>query len=287
MMQSVSSVGGLCRIALFGGTLLLAASSSLRAQGPDSVRITVRVVDSAGAPVREADVTLTVRGSSTIVRQTDSSGRAAMMIARDTVSLALLVRRIGFQPNRLDFELPRTPSVTVNLVLADLAYVLDTVPVNARETIRQRNYFIDSSAIFTSGRTIIDGWDILRKLRPRIAYGVRGVCPGVQQVWINGQWIPPETVVLNDMVMFGEPTVSAKVTPHLANGSSPPESRAATMSLLASIHPEHVAQMTFRDCKDDAIAGLHSTSALFIVLKNGIAFDPGKGTYVVKPDKHK
>jgi hypothetical protein len=44
--------------------------------------------------------------------------------------------------------------------------------------------------------------------------------------------------------------------------------------------------MTFRDCFDTAINGMHSTNALFIVLKNGIAFDPAKGSYVTKNGKH-
>jgi hypothetical protein len=132
--------------------------------------------------------------------------------------------------------------MTIYAVLADLAYSLGTVPVNARESVRKRNYFIDSTAISNSGRTIFDGWDILRKLRPRIAYGIRDVCPGVQAVWINGRWIPPETVVFNDMVMAREPTVSSRVTPHLARTiPTSLDHRVAAMSALSLIHPEHIA----------------------------------------------
>jgi Carboxypeptidase regulatory-like domain len=282
----MTSVRRLLWLALAGG-LLSFASSHVAAQRPDSVAVTLRVIDSAGVAVRAADVIVSVRGGVPVARtQTDTAGHATVAIPRHAVLLELLVRRIGFQPYRLDFDLPADQSMTINVVLADLAYSLDTVPVNARESVRHRDYFIDSATIRTSGQTIFDGWDMLRKLRPLVAYGIPYVCPGVREVWINGRWIPPETVVVSDMIIAREPVPSA-ATPHLSSRALNPRDlhRVTAMSALALIHPEHIAQMTFRDCMDTAIKAFHSTSAVFVVLKNGIAFDPTKGSYVLKTGK--
>ena len=203
-------------------------------------------------------------------------------VARDTVPLELLVRRIGFKPYRLDLALP----ATIGIVLADLPYALDTVAVDARGSVRHRNYFIDSTSIANSDRLIFDGWDLLRKLRPRIVEGpIPGYCPGVQEVWVNGRWIPPETVVINDLVVAREVHAPTKATPHLARTKGVPP-RVATMSALAMIRPEHIAELTFHDCFDYAIKGTHSMNAVFVVLKPGIGFDPAKGSYVTTNAKH-
>jgi hypothetical protein len=270
------------KLLLTGSFLVGALSATLQAQRRDSVTLTLRVIDSAGAAVRAADVLVSTRGGSTIARgQTDSVGRAKIAVARDTVPLELLVRRIGFKPYRLDLTLP----ATIGIVLADLPYALDTVSVDARGSVRHRNYFIDSTSIANSDRLIFDGWDLLRKLRPRIIEGpVPGICPGVEEVWVNGKWIPPETVVINDLVVAREPRISARARTHVFKmpEASP---RITTMSALAMIRPEHIAELTFHDCFDYAIKGTHSMNAVFVVLKPGIGFDPAKGSYVVNSGK--
>jgi len=264
--------------------MLCALAIPLGAQRRDSVALTLHVIDSAGAPVRAADVTVSARGGSPIAHgQTDSVGRATITVPRDSIPLELIVRRMGFKPYRVDVELP----ATIGVVLADLPYSLDTITVDARESVRHRNYYIDSAAIAHSDRPIYDGWDLLRKLRPRIVEGPKLLgCPGVQNVWVNGRWIPPETIAINDLVVAREPRMSAKATPHLAiTRGAPP--RVTTMSALAMIRPEHIAELTFHDCFDSAIKGIHSMNAVFVVLKPGIGFDPAKGSYVVKSGKEK
>lgn len=277
----------LVRTALTAG-LLLVASHPLRAQLSDSVTLHLRVVDSAGVAIPLADVVVS-RGNTRLVgRQTDDAGRVAFRIPRDSTLFTISARRIAFQPYRRDFAPPADDSLTIRVVLADLVEALDTVVVTDRQSVRRRNYYIDSTTIAHSGRTIFDGWDILRKLRPRIAYGLPYVpgCGGVENVWINGKWIPPEWIHLNEMVMMREPGASA-ATPHLNATSPPATGREAAMSIMAAVHPEHIAELSFKDCFDYAIKGLHSTNAVFIVLKPFIGFDPKRGTYDSRLDKKK
>ena len=274
--------------AAFTALLLTAAVAPMvSAQGTDSVAVVVRVVDSAGVPVAGADVALRTRTSSIVARaQTDKDGRAALSVPRNGPVAEVFVRHVGFQPFTHALSTPLDGSVTIAVVLADLAYALDTVAVNSRESLRRRMYYIDSMTIARSSRAVYDGWDLLRKLRPDIAYGRDPVnyCPGVQNVFVNGQWIVPETVVINDMVAAREPQSNGAVTPHLAARGQPRGfGRIAAMSIMAMIKPEHIAEMTYRDCRDKEIAGPHSKNALFVILAPGIGFDPGKGTFAIKP----
>jgi hypothetical protein len=55
-------------------------------------------------------------------------------------------------------------------------------------------------------------------------------------------------------------------------------------SVLASIHPEHIGEMTFHDCDDFSMRGASTRNALFVVLKPGVAYSPGLGSYVLNED---
>ena len=43
--------------------------------------------------------------------------------------------------------------------------------------------------------------------------------------------------------------------------------------------------MNYKDCMDTSMPGLHASSALFIVLKPGVAYEAGRGSYVVGAPK--
>src|SRR6185503_6678690 len=53
-----------------------------------------------------------------------------------------------------------------------------------------------------------------------------------------------------------------------------------SMTVLSEIKPEHIAEMTYIDSMDSSIGKIGSEGGLFIVLKPGVAYDPGKDTYV-------
>lgn len=51
-------------------------------------------------------------------------------------------------------------------------------------------------------------------------------------------------------------------------------------SILTSIRPEHVAEMTFNDCFETYIKINHGANSVFVILKAGVGFEPGLGSYV-------
>src|ERR1051325_8354122 len=270
-------------------TLLLSLlPASLAAQRADTAVVSVRVISPLGLGVALADVSVR-KGDTVIARaQADSDGQARLVVPR-TTSASVLGRRLGYKPASQPLPYPLQPKNALVVLLAeDAPAALDTVRVSSREAIRVRKYFIDSSAIAASPVRIANAWDVLKYLRPDAAFG-RGQdygCPGVEEVFINGEWVVPETVLIDPIVTARELRGGSSATPHLSRASSPRarvSHRLTSINALAMIKPEHIAQITFRDCRDKPIAGMHSTSAVFVVLKNGIAFDPATGSFPIRP----
>lgn len=287
----------ICAITRVGlTTAALVSSAAVMAQGQtrDSVAVLVQVVDSVGSPVMGANVAVRLRNGPTIAQAvTDKNGTVTVAILRNAVIPEVFVRHVGFRPYSQVLPLPLDDSNTVHVMLVGLSATLDTVKVNARESLWHRTYYIDSTAIAQSPRLVQDGWDILKKLRPEIAFGRDpwDNCPAVQNVFINGKWIVPQWISL-------DPVVVARETPpppppdlsrtgggvgrgHVSKPITPPSMVA--INVMALIKPEHIAELSYRDCRDKEIAGSHSRNAVFVILKPGIGFDPAQGSYVVKP----
>src|SRR6185503_9377373 len=53
-----------------------------------------------------------------------------------------------------------------------------------------------------------------------------------------------------------------------------------SMTVLSEIKPEHIAEMTYIDSMDSSIGKIGSEGGLFVVLKPGVVYEPGKATYV-------
>jgi hypothetical protein len=51
-------------------------------------------------------------------------------------------------------------------------------------------------------------------------------------------------------------------------------------TVLSWIHPEHVAEMRYANCWDTSMPEIGTNDALYIVLKPGVKFGWGRGTYV-------
>jgi hypothetical protein len=49
---------------------------------------------------------------------------------------------------------------------------------------------------------------------------------------------------------------------------------------LYEIEPEHIAEMRFRDCFDTTVPDVGGMNALFVVLKPGVVYEPGVGSFV-------
>jgi len=279
------------------GLACLVPAARARGQAPNRP-LDVHVIDETGMRVPAVLTLLLDRAGTTIRRGvTDSLGRTLLM-APAGVPLTVQVRHLGYAMAQRNVLVPLSgqaaragDTAVVTLVLRRVVSSLDTVRVTAQESLRRRIYHIDSTTIATSTRTLFDAWDVLTKLRPDIAYG-RGFCPGVHDVWINGEWIPPELVSPNDMAIArARARAPSTATPHLnaqrstAEIAHPgmPSTRDMVVSLLSEIPPEDIAEMTFHACGEAPMPELHTDDALFITLKPGLGFDPGRGVYRAAP----
>ena len=91
---------------------------------------------------------------------------------------------------------------------------------------------------------------------------------------VNGRRIDPLLVPTDEMAQ-------ARVKRIKPVDSIPPPH---ILAVLTSIHLEHIAEMTYHDCTDMSVGKIGSDRALFVVLKPGIGFEPGRGSYVVAAD---
>jgi hypothetical protein len=273
------------RLGAFVAPLTIAAcalASRAAAQSTPSRPLAIRVRDESGMRVPDVDVTLLDSASRTIrYAVTDSIGQI-VLIAPTRRALRLRVQRIGYRLLERRIEVADgVDTAFVGIVLKRAAQSFDTVRVTAEQSLRNRVYHIDSTAIAASTRTLFDAWDVITKLRPDIAYG-RGPCGGVEDIWINGEWIPPELVSPNEVAIERLRTSApSAATPHLNAHRGAARGRPMIVSLLSLIKPEDIAEMTYHDPCSPPMQQMHTDAALFIVLKPGIGFDPGRGTYNV------
>src|SRR6185312_6988277 len=84
-------------------------------------------------------------------------------------------------------------------------------------------------------------------------------------VWVNGRRI---------RIMPPDEAVVARQHGILAGLSKP------SMTVLSEIKPEHIAEMTYIDSMDNSVGKIGSEGGLFVVLKPGVVYEPGKETYV-------
>jgi carboxypeptidase family protein len=282
--------------------VLHAARAQTPAPAPVSA-VQVRVRDSAGVAVGGAEVAVVrglndVRGSAT----TDGRGTAAVRItAAAGDEYQLVVRKIGYA--RADrFVTLDHDSLTFDIPLRRSVQSLAPVVVSAEQDIERKAYHIDADEIARSDRVLIDATDILAKLRPDMICGrscrpmaaaaartmapVRK-CPTLAfspvrrcpvdnsppsletNVWVNGRRI--RIVPLDEMALARQHGVLGGLKP-------------GSMTVLSEIKPEHIAEMIYADEFDTSVGKTGSDSALFIILKPGVAYEPGRPSYVAMPE---
>jgi hypothetical protein len=180
---------------------------------------------------------------------------------------------------------------------------LTPVVVTAEQDLKRKSYHIDADAIANSDRVLIDATDILTKLRPdmicgrscspmaavaattrtaarkcpMLAFQQKATCPVDDtppplstNVWVNGRWI--RTVIPSEMALARRTGMLAGLLP-------------GTMTVLSEIKPEHIAEITYLDEFDNTVGKIGSQSAIFVVLKPGIDYEPGKPSYVIADDR--
>jgi hypothetical protein len=111
---------------------------------------------------------------------------------------------------------------------------------------------------------------------------------------VNGKRVGLVTVDLTDPVLRGRRSALGldpvraparrdprKLPPDPTNTN--PEPKVDTvLTILQSIHPEHIAEVTYHDCFDASVGKNNSDMAMFIALKPGIGFEPGRGSFVAE-----
>lgn len=253
----------LCRFLLAWIWLL---PSCMPAQERSTALLRVRVVTD-DAPV--ADATIVVRSSgrdSIATARTDKSGWHAFVLpAGGGGEFQIVARKPGFAPDTVSVTLNAPDSLEVYLSLRPL--VTKLAPIVSRT---HPDYFIDSTQMAGSGRIVRDAFEVLTKLRPNML-GDKGRCPAdpVDNVWINGK-------SMLRFASFTNPRNFRRARLHGGSGESP-----LVDSVLASIRAEHLAEIRYVNCwqrgpRPDAAA----VNAIFVVLKPGIGWDWGRGSYV-------
>ena len=117
----------------------------------------------------------------------------------------------------------------------------------------------------------------------------------IESVWVNGRRVALP-VVDSQYVAGREPALGISAPPPRPNPRFMPRVRGAqplppaftqfshidtVLSILHGIKPEHIAEITYHDCYDTSVGKNRSDMAMFIVLKPGIGYDEGRGSYVV------
>lgn len=256
------------------------ASSAANAQRVDSVTVRLRVADTANRPVAGADVSV-IHGLNDVraAGVADANGTRVLRLARTNDAIEIVARRIGYARASV-FVTPASDTLSLDITLKPAPQTLATVKVTAQEDVKRRSYHVDADEIENSSRLIMNGMDVLTKLKPDILSGRMPGC-GVQSVWVNGKRI--FNVLLDEMAVARLPRSPSRVRASgrravtAGSGGSVIDTIA---TIMTSIKPEHIAEMNYLDCFDNSMPGLHASSALYVVLKEGIGFEPGVGSYV-------
>lgn len=271
--------------------LVIAWASAAAAQSSD-LAIRVRVADSASAPIANAEIKV-MRGIATLlaVGTTDSTGGRRLSVPRGSGEVEVVVRRLGYQ-RRAQFVHAEADSIDLEVRLVQAPQTLAAVRVTAREDLNRKRYHLSADDIAGSTRLIIDGLDVVSKLRPDMidppGAGFYTSC-GLYSIWINGRRIidPPiddGLAAKASMLRRGaQLAASPGRPPHYYGVMNVP---IGVQSVLAKLHAEHIEEMTYVSCRDTkSPERLHGQNALFIVLKQGVSFDEYRGSFV--PDAKK
>ncbi len=267
--------------------------------------VSVHVIDSTGIAIEGADVAVLVGlAESKATGNTDPSGRASLTVTEPRGDYQLVVRKIGY--NRSDQFFRGAPGrLSFDVVMHRNTQALAPVRVTAREDLKRKSYFIDADEIAKHADELIDASDILKKLKPDMVCGRScsplgggvpasartaarscpisttnpsgcrrtagsGATPGMSRTsaWVNGQRI---LMIATDPVCLTGKRGALTGLP------------AGTMQVLCEILPEHIEQIQYIDEFDNSIGKVGSNSALFIVLKEGVVYEPGNKSYVRDP----
>jgi Carboxypeptidase regulatory-like domain len=284
---------GILRLARsFLASLLLLAIARPKAMGQVSTgaALTVAVIDTDGRPLANALVTVLQGVSTTVASASTNADGLVVIPLAVSGELQLRVQRLGYQ---VAYRVLVFVGVTrVSIAMARVVTALDTVRVTAEATLKRQRLTIDGEAIAASTRPIFDAVDVITKLRPNMIFGLYEkqkmlggggyVCPPARYVWVNGVRI--RNAPADTRMVQRKHDISAALSE--LGLHHPPQNAYLdlpidVLSVLASIRPEHIDHMEFRDCADMSMGRLATEAALFITLKNGVGYEWGVGSRAI------
>ncbi|BAH39967.1 MAG TPA: hypothetical protein DGD08_12540 [Gemmatimonas aurantiaca] len=230
--------------------------------------VQISVIDSALRPVESAEV-LVRQGLRTLgVTRVNAAGAATLSIVDDSSMFEVVARQLGFGPARRFVRLVFGDTISLILTLTPSPQQLAAVQVTARESLRQRAYHLDGETIAASTLPIRSALDVMLRLRPYMLTSLSGgtVCGTVQEVWVNGTRVPKD--LMPDPRQVGRKVLGRSVSP-------------AVLTILESIKPEHIAEMSYIDCFGGTVQKVGSEDAVYIVLKPDIEYRWPDGTFHV------
>lgn len=247
-------------------TAPLAAAQTPRA----TIKITAR--DSAGAPVPDAEITVT-RGLKNVVARgtTDESGQDVLSVeVKDSSDFNVTMRKVGYM--RGDQFLTTGPRDTssVAITVGHIQNQLAAMKVTAhRSDPRFTSYHLDADEIEASNEPMDNAFDVVKRLRPVMLTSRGGCATGIREVWVNGKRIRlplPPTQVERQEARAGTP-IDARYS-YIA------------VAVLQTIAPEHIEELSYHDCFDTSMAAVGNNNALFVTLKPGVVYQENVGSFV-------
>lgn len=256
---------------LFAAATLAASASLAGAQTPRAtLKITAR--DSTGAPVPQAELTVT-RGLKDVVARgtTDENGEGVLSVElKDSTDFNVTMRKVGYtRGDRFVSTGPRDTSA-VAITVGHIQNQLAAVKVTAhRGDPRFTSYHLDADEIEASNEPMENAFDVVKRLRPVMLTSRGGCGTGIRNVWVNGKRIRL-------------PLPPTRVDAQEARVGTPIDARYSyvAVSVLQTIAPEHIEQLDYHDCFDTSMAAVGNNNALFITLKPGVAYQENVGSFV-------
>jgi len=253
---------------------LVVAISAAGGQSQNRAVVRVSARDSSGVPIQRAELTL-LHGLRDIVARgtTDEEGQGTLVVPdlKDSTDYQVVMRRIGYPRTDRFFSVGPRDTAKVELIVGHPTPTLAAVKVTAEANVLRKSYYLDADDIANSEWHFVNGWDVLKRLRPDMLTSRGGCETGAQEIWVNGKRIRLPL----------RPTGMARAT---ALVGVPARARFTyvPVSVLSEIEPEHIESITYHDCFDHTMAAVGSVNAVFVVLKPGVVYQENVGSFVVE-----
>jgi hypothetical protein len=275
-------------------TLCAHAASVAEARGQvvGAARLIVRVTDSTLASIPDADVSI-VEGLSHVLAHGVTDATGALTLSVPSGERQVVVRKLGYRRRAVFVSLTNAPH-SVAVMLDRSVTTLAAVEVSAAGGMKYRSYHVGADEIAASSRPILDGLDVLQKIRPDMI-DPRAKTPlnpcRPKQIFVNGlrqTHVPASDARTASFAQKRE--VTRAVAPWVGTSMLRPPPYvprntvewlpADIVNVLSTIRPEHIEEINYRDCTEAAdVDGLRA-SAVYVALKAGVRYEPGIGSTV-------